>query len=223
MFSFKRKIEELQIRRAERENAKALEEAFGQSLGALQSIFASGPGDLERSRLPNYPGVTYLGRDYRVDAFAQTHHIESHQFPAFFNVVRDGRRETTPLHFVREHGAHSLHTILAHVPKFSGLDVQLLSNDVGLIDALAGKRFNPPAPWIALYEFGPVLHVSQGDENYWLNYVWDPFWESLTLDEQTAFVARARKETAAYISDADWAIWVEGVRMRDARYRALEE
>lgn len=223
MFSFKRKIEELQVRRAERENAKALEKAFGESLRELQSIFASGPGDLQKRQLPDYPRVTYLGRDYRVHASAQVHHIESHQFPAFLNLVREGRRETSHLHFVREHGELSLHTILGRVPKLSGLDVRLLSNDVALIDALAQKRFNPPAPWIALYEFGPVLHVNQGDENYWLNYVWDPFWRSLTLDEQTAFVAVAREETAAYISDADWAIWVESVRMRDARYRVLEE
>lgn len=223
MFSLKRKIEELQARRAEREIAKALEETFGHSLAQLQTIFAGGPECLGKSVLPPYPKATCLDSEYRIDAFAQTHHIESHQFPLFLNLVHEGRKESSHLHFAREHNGHSLHTIITHLPKFSGIDVRLVSNDVDLITALAGMRFNPPAPWIALYELGPVLHVSQGDENYWLNYVWDPFWESLTLEQQTAFIARSRTETVAYISESDWEEWVGSVRMRDARYRKARD
>ncbi|MCM3755460.1 hypothetical protein M3665_26435, partial [Bacillus licheniformis] len=101
--------------------------------------------------------------------------------------------------------------------------VRLLSNDIELIAKLSEQGFHPTPPWIALYEFGPVLHIGQGDPHYWLNYVWDSFWESLSLDEQTSFLKEGREEAGAYISAEDWKLWIQSIRMRDARFRELED
>ncbi|RQS03060.1 hypothetical protein DIE07_32930 [Burkholderia sp. Bp9002] len=137
-------------------------------------------------------------------------------------LVRQGREEVAYFHFMREVDGQSLSTIISPAWRFSERDVRLLSNDVELIAKLSEQRFHPTPPWITLYEFGPILHISQGDPHYWLSYVWDSFWESLSLDEQTSFLEEGRKETGAYISAEDWELWVESIRIRDARFRKLE-
>jgi len=162
------------------------------------------------------PASSWSGR-----AFGLVHHVQPDQFPALLNRVRQGRQEVGYFHFVREVDGQSLNTILSPTWRLSGRDVRLLSNDIELIATLSAQGFHPPPPWITLYEFGPVLHISQGDLHFWLNHVWDPFWESLGLDEQTGFLQEGKKETAAYIPDEDWKLWVESIRMRDARFREL--
>ncbi|RQU40636.1 hypothetical protein DF147_21525 [Burkholderia cenocepacia] len=218
---FKRKIDELQTKRAERESVKSLEDAFGRSIGELQTIFGSGALDLEKQQVPVYPKSIYQG-DAGINAFGLAHHVQPDQFPALLNLVRQGRSEVAHFHFMREVGGQPLSTIISPKWTFAERVVRLLSNDVELIAELSEQGFHPPPPWITLYEFGPVLHVSQGDPHYWLNYVWDSFWESLSLDEQTDFLEAGRKETDAYITTEDWELWVESIRMRDARFRMLE-
>lgn len=222
MSFFKRKVEELQTKRAERESLKNLEDTFGKSLSELQTIFGSGSLDLKKQRLPAYPKPIYQD-DAGIDAFGLIHHVQPSQFPALLNLVRQGREEVAYFHFMREVDGQLLSTLLSPSWRFSERDVRLLSNDVELIAKLSEQGFHPPPPWITLYEFGPVLHISQGDPHYWLNYVWDSFWESLSLDEQTNFLEAGRKETDAYISTEDWELWVESIRMRDARFRKLED
>lgn len=222
MSFLKRKVEELQTRRAEREALKSLEETFGKPLSELRGIFSTGSLDLRGRQLPVYPKPIYQG-DAEINAFGLVHHVQPDQFPALLNLVRQGRQEVAYCHFTREVDGQSLSTIISPTWRFSERDVRLLSNDLELIAALSEQGFHPPPPWVTLYEFGPVLHISQGDQHYWLNYVWDPYWESLSLDEQTSFLDEGRKETVAYISAEDWELWVESVRMRDARYRQLED
>ncbi|RKU00690.1 hypothetical protein C7H84_23700 [Burkholderia sp. Nafp2/4-1b] len=222
MSFFKRKVEELQTKRAERESLKSLEDAFGKSLGELQTIFGSGALDPEQQKLPAYPKPIYQG-DAGINAFGLVHHVQPCEFPAFLNLVRQGRDEITYFHFIREVNTHSLSTIISPTWRFAERVVRLLSNDVELIAKLSEQGFQPTPPWITLYEFGPVLHISQGDPHYWLNHVWDSFWESLSLDEQTRFLEEGRKETSAYISAEDWELWVESIRMRDVRFRKLDD
>lgn len=222
MSFFKRKVEELQTKRAEREILKSLEDAFGKPLGELQTIFGSGSLDLKKQQLPTYPKPIYQG-DAGINAFGLVHHVQPGQFPVLLDLVRQGREEVAYFHFMREVDEQLLSTILSPTWRFSERDVRLLSNDVELIAKLSEQGFHPPPPWITLYEFGPVLHISEGDPHYWLNYVWDAFWESLSLDEQTSFLEEGRKETSDYISAEDWELWVESIRMRDARFRKLED
>ncbi|RQR61367.1 hypothetical protein DIE18_12740 [Burkholderia sp. Bp9125] len=221
MSFFKRRIEALQTKRAERESLKSLEDAFGKPLGELQTIFGSGSLDLRKQQLPAYPKPIYQG-DAGINAFGLVHHVQPGQFPTLLTLVRQGREEVAYFHFMREVDGQSLSTIISPAWRFSERDVRLLSNDVELIAKLSEQRFHPTPPWITLYEFGPILHISQGDPHYWLNYVWDSFWESLSLDEQTSFLEEGRKETGAYISAEDWELWVESIRIRDARFRKLE-
>ena len=222
MSFLKRKVEELQTRRAEREALKSLEETFGKPLSELRGIFGAGSLDLRGRQLPVYPQPIHQG-DAGINAFGLVHHIEPNQFPGLLNFVRQDRQEVAYFHFTREVDGQSLSTILSPTWRFSERDVRLLSNDLELIATLSEQGFHPPPPWMTLYEFGPVLHIGQGDQHYWLNYVWDPFWESLSLDEQTRFLDKARKETVAYISAEDWELWVESIRMRDARFRDLND
>jgi hypothetical protein len=214
----KRKVEELQTRRAERESLKSLEETFGKSLSELRAIFGTGSLDLRGQQLPAYPTPVYQG-DAGINAFGLVHHVQPNQFPALLNLVRQGRKEVAYFHFMREVNGRSLNTIISPTWRFSERDVRLLTNDIGLIVTLSEQGFHPPPPWITMYEFGPVLHITQGNPHYWMNYVWDTFWENLTLDEQTRFLEEGRKETIAYIPAEDWDVWVESIRMRDARYR----
>ncbi|KWF78886.1 hypothetical protein WL93_25070 [Burkholderia diffusa] len=221
MSFFKRKVEELQTKRAERESLKSLEDAFGKSLGELQTIFGTDALDLEKRQLPAYPKPIYQG-DAGINAFGLVHHVLPGQFPTLFNLVRQGREEVAYCHFTRTVDGQSLSTIISSTWRFAERVVRLLSNDVELIAKLSEQGFHPTPPWIALYEFGPVLHMSQGDPHYWLNYVWDSFWESLSLDEQTSFLKEGRKAAGANISAEDWELWVDSIRMRDARFRKLE-
>ncbi|UVE53827.1 hypothetical protein [Burkholderia sp. EMB26] len=222
MSFFKRKVEELQTKRAERESLKSLEDAFGRSLGELQAIFGSGAIDLEQQQLPTYPKPIYQG-DAGINAFGLVHHVQPGQFPALLNLVRQGRDEVAYFHFIREVDGQSLSTIISPTWRFAERVVRLLSNDIELIAKLSEQGFHPTPPWIALYEFGPVLHIGRGDPHYWLNYVWDSFWESLSLDEQTSFLKEGREEAGAYISAEDWKLWIQSIRMRDARFRELED
>ncbi|RQU57105.1 hypothetical protein [Burkholderia cenocepacia] len=222
MSFFKRKVEELQTKRAERESLKSLEDAFGRSLGELQAIFGSGAIDLEQQQLPTYPKPIYQG-DAGINAFGLVHHVQPGQFPALLNLVRQGRDEVAYFHFIREVDGQSLSTIISPTWRFAERVVRLLSNDIELIAKLSEQGFHPTPPWIALYEFGPVLHIGQGAPHYWLNYVWDSFWESLSLDEQTSFLKEGREEAGAYISAEDWKLWIQSIRMRDARFRELED
>lgn len=225
MSFFKRKVEALQTKRAERENLKGFEDIFRKPLAQLQAIFATSVDLGERARkLPSYPGVRHLG-ELGIHAFGLIYHVEPARFPVLLNLVKDGRQEVEYFHFVRDEGGQSsssFHTLVSLESRFSGRDVRLLSDDMELLSTLAMQGFHPPPPWIALFEFGPTLHVSQGDPHDWMGSVWDPFWESLSLDEQARFLENRRKETASFISEDDWQLWVESIRMRDARYREID-
>ncbi|MCA8086318.1 hypothetical protein [Burkholderia cenocepacia] len=60
----------------------------------------------------------------------------------------------------------------------------------------------------------------QGDAQYWYENVWDRYWESLSLIEQDVFVDERRSSALAYLSEEQWAEWIDAIRTRDARYRA---
>ncbi|PRD87839.1 hypothetical protein C6P88_28095, partial [Burkholderia contaminans] len=142
--------------------------------------------------------------------------VEVEQFPVYANLVDTGRERVGPCQFERD---GSLHTFFSSVDRYSGKQVSLLTNDAELVRSVSASRFNPPPPWLAWYELGPLICNLQGEAQYWYENVWDRYWESLGLAEQDVFIQRQRSSTDFYLSGKEWAEWLEAVRTRDARYR----
>jgi hypothetical protein len=222
VFSITGKLKQAGEKHAERNGIRALEQRFDRSLDQLQTLFADGPADLEHVRLPSYPGAV-LNRDIGINAFGLVYDIESAQFPRFLNVVRTTGGEGDWLCFRHETDGHTVTTLFRTESRFRGVSVKMLSNDLELIRLIERERFSPAPPWIAMYEHGPFLLLSQGEEQYWLDHVWTPFWRSLTIDEQGAFVRNARNETRHHISDEQWQDWLIELRGQDPRTRNLDD
>ena len=226
MFSLVRTIEEFGLRQQERrlarqirrERLEALPRIFGPSLAELRTVFGDTPHDLRVAISPDcYPAREYLG-ELGLNAILQTQNIEVNQFPLYLKTIEDHRSQVAPRHFEQD----GLHTFLSCDDECRGRNMRLLSNDVELLDMLATPRFHPPPPWIAWYELGPYRPALQGNAEHWFCHVWDPYWESLSLDTQDEFLETWRPRTQAYISNEDWEKgWVYLVRTRDSRYRAI--
>ncbi|WP_338641081.1 hypothetical protein [Burkholderia pyrrocinia] len=183
----------------------------------LQKIFGRLPEDLRRAfggmsvisrldNMPKYPSVRYLG-DAGFHAFMWTQHMEFPAFPRFLQVVSEGREDVNFMQF--EKGGHT--AFLASSREFTGRNVYLLTNDVGLIDELARRQFSPTPPWIAYPELGPFAAYTQGEEEYWFITVWLPFWNSLSPSERDAYIDERSKDALSYMSKPQWDDWVATV------------
>ncbi|CAG2137999.1 hypothetical protein [Cupriavidus numazuensis] len=225
MLSLVRMIEEFGLRMQERRLARlirrqrlhALPQVFGESLAALQAVFADTPVDLRGANSPNgYPAKEHLG-ELGLNAILLTQNIEINQFPQYLKMLGGGRDQVANHHYESD----GLHTFIAYDDECGGRNVRLLSNDVELLAKVSTSTFHPPPPWIAWYELGPYRPALQGNAEHWFCHVWDPFWESLSLEAQDKFIEASRLRTQAHISNEDWEEgWVYLVRMRDPRYRA---
>ncbi|RQU85410.1 hypothetical protein [Burkholderia cenocepacia] len=208
-----------QSRRASRElfeqQRMAIEELFEADLRYLRETFVGTPETLQSESFPDYPGAVWIG-GFGVKAFCVTQDVEVEQFPAYVNLVVTGRERVGPRQFVRD---GSIHAFFSGVDRCSGKQANLLTNDVELVRSVLAAGFNPPPPWLAWYELGSLIYNLQGDAQYWYEKVWDRYWESLSLIEQDTFVDRRRSSTSAYMSDEEWAEWIDAIRTRDARYR----
>ena len=145
-----------------------------------------------------------------------TQDVEVEQFPVYVNLVAAGRVRVGPRQFARD-GA--IHAFFSCVDRYSGKQVSLLTNDVKLVRSVSAAGFNPPPPWLAWYECGSLIYNLQGDAQYWYENVWDRYWDSLILTEQDAFMDGRRSSANAYLSEAEWAEWIDAIRTRDSRYR----
>ncbi|KWF02821.1 hypothetical protein [Burkholderia pseudomultivorans] len=194
---------------------QAIEQIFEADLAYVREVFAEMPAALRSEPFPDYPGAVWTG-DLGVSAFYVTQDVEVVQFPIYVNLVVKGRERAGPRQFVRD---GSLHTFFSAADRHSGKQVSLLTNDVELVRSVSAAGFNPPPPWLAWYEIGPLILNLQGDAQYWFENVWDRYWESLGLDEQEVFIERQRSSTGAYLSEREWTEWLEAIRTRDVRYR----
>jgi hypothetical protein len=222
VFSITGKLKQAEAKHAGRDRIKSLEQRFGLTFHQLQAFFADGPRDLELAQLPSYP-VAVFNRDIGINAFGLVYDIESVQFPRFLNLVRTTGEEGDWLCFRREIDGHVTCTLLRTESRFRGVSVKMLSNDVELIHSIERERFNPAPPWVAMYEHGPFLFLSQGEEQYWLEHIWTPFWRSLEIEEQGEFVRNARGATRHYISSEQWRDWLIELRGQDPRTRNLDD
>ncbi len=206
-------------RRASRElfeqRRMAIEELFEADLTYLRETFAGTPETLQSESFPDYPRAVWMG-SLGVKAFCVTQDVEVEQFPVYVNLVVAGRMRVGPRQFVRD---GSIHTFFSGVDRYSGKQVSLLTNDVELVRAVSAAGFNPPPPWLAWYELGPLIYNLQGDAQYWYENVWDRYWARLSMAEQDAFIDGRRSPPQAYLSEEEWAEWIDAIRTRDARYR----
>jgi hypothetical protein len=150
-----------------------------------------------------------------IKAFVQIQAIESSHLHAYLNLTQDGRQSPAPRHFVSEPDEEYVrHALLSTKAEFAGEMAYLITNDLELLKTLTSAGFNPPAPWVAFPECGPMIFNLQGDAQYWFENMWDPYWESLSLAEQSDFLTMKKPDGIA-----DWADWVDAIRTRDPRYR----
>ncbi|OXI46700.1 hypothetical protein CFB84_18165 [Burkholderia aenigmatica] len=214
-------IEARQSRRASRElfeqQQVAIEQLLEADLTYLRETFAGTSTALRSESFPDYPGAVWMG-DLGVNAFCVQQDVKVEQFPVFVNLVAAGRERVGPRQFARD---ATPHTFFSSVDRFSGKQVSLLTNDVELVRSVSASGFNPPPPWLAWYELGPLIYNLQGDAQYWYENVWDRYWESLSLAEQDAFIERRRSSINAYLSGEQWAKRLDAIRARDARYRQV--
>ncbi|MFT4067966.1 hypothetical protein [Paraburkholderia sp.] len=157
---------------------EASEQGFGFDTNKLKETFVAGGIPTMSTDLPAYIEVRNL-REIGVNAFLVRQTIEVTQLPSYIMNIRDGRDETDWQHYRRGDS----HTLVRHDQKFAGINMRLLTDDVELVRRLASAGFNPPCPWIASCELGPVVGSLQGNAEYWYptygtNIGWRSVWMS---------------------------------------------
>ncbi|WP_155836174.1 hypothetical protein [Burkholderia sp. AU4i] len=193
---------------------KALEDVFGRTAEALRAGFPAALDLAGRQDLPLYPKAVYLG-DCGVNAFVQHQNMEINAFPRFLSAVREGGEEVDFLFYRRG----DFVSLVRFNDELAGRNVWLLTNDVELMVRLALSRFSPPPPWVAWCEHGPFVTYNQGAPEYWYHNIWEPFWSSLTLEEQDQYIEARGVEVRSYLSDEEWEDWVYTTRRSDPRFR----
>ncbi|WP_155638601.1 hypothetical protein [Burkholderia cepacia] len=219
MFSLSRAIEEFSIRRQEKVLTKkfeagrinALEHVFNVPMETLKGLFSNAIEDFKL----DYPRVENLG-SIGIEAFLVTVNVEVNSFPLCLNLIKKGKKEISHNHF--EQGGK--HTLVAHDDEFGGRNIRVLTNDVELVKSLADAKYGPPPPWVVWYDLGPHPY-NQGNEEHWSAYVWNPYWLSLSLEEQDKFIESWRDRTKAYISDEEWDSWIFKIRFADPKSKFL--
>jgi len=200
------------------EKGTTLERLFGRSMSDLRALFNSGDSSSTMPSItsPSYPAIQWQG-DAGIDAYLHWQNIEIDQFPLYLNAVRDLMHESETVWMQFSDGKH--HALVRYSDELAGRNVHILSNDARLIERLALPRFSPPPPWIFHYEHGPFLSYNQGAPEYWFLHIWLPFWLSLSLEDQSRYLAQQRERTKSYITEEEWADWVYAVKGKDPRTR----
>jgi len=209
-------------RRYYKEQAEAIERVFGKSVEALRKLFPMAEPRL-RDIGSSDSQDKFLDK-LDVNALVHTEEVSPEQFPLMMSLLNKGREEVSLGQFERSTGGQLKRSLLATEDRFSGKTVRLLTNDIELLNSIVEAKFSPPPPWVVWLELGPASAVArQGDAEYWYDFVWDKFWNKLSLAEQEQYVVQWREKTKPNISEADWNDWVLMVRMRDPKYREVDD
>ena len=82
---------------------------------------------------------------------------------------------------------------------FNGHVVHLITDQTDLISSIISSNFHPPKPELSFPEISPLEYGSlQGNLDFWFNWLWLPYWQYLSKEEQ--------KELAI---SADWVEFIE--------------
>jgi hypothetical protein len=200
------------------ENGTPLERLFGRSMLELRELFNAAGSGAAKPIMPSasYPVVKWQD-DFDINAFLHWQHIEIDQYPLYLKTVRDLMRESDTEWMTFSDGKH--HALVKYSDELAGRNVYVLSNDARLIERLALPRHSPPPPWIFHFEHGPFLPCNQGAPEYWFDHIWLPFWLSLSLEDQSLYLAQQEQRTKSYITSEEWGDWVYAVRRKDPRTR----
>jgi hypothetical protein len=174
------------IRRTRTESTERL---FAQKVDVLKIAFGPTPDPSIEAQRPDRLDALYLG-SIGLDASVQAYAADMDALPDFMGLLRTGRSEAAPGHLIDQHGDNSrLHTYFAIEPWFGGKRVHVLSNDNDLFARLTDAHVRPPPPWVALPDFQPPSVLLQGDQQFWFENVWDPYFQPLTREERAAYLA----------------------------------
>lgn len=205
-----------------KDQAKTVERYFSEDIKNLKEWFDFGKVNLEDASYPDRQDVNLS--KIGVNALVHTEEVMIEQFPLLVTLIKKGREEVAFCHYIRHAGDITYRTIFATEDRFGGRATRILTNDLELLKAIADSRFRPPPPWLVWFQLGPNCSIErQGDTEFWFSYIWDRFWTRLGLEDQAKYVADWREQTRSYISDKDWDDWVFLMRMRDPKYRELED
>lgn len=87
-----------------------------------------------------------------------------------------------------EHSTNETSLILNQYIDFSGVCINLVTNDNALIMALVNFKSTPPNPWESFPDIDPdTLGSLQGNIDFWCNYFWRPYWLSLSDTERLQY------------------------------------
>lgn len=201
---------------------ESVERVFGEKIQVLRKLFPLGEYELDETDYQDPQDKSLI--DIGVNALVHTEEMSCEQFPLLIHLLKRGREEVRFRHFERKWGGITCLAMLATEDRFSGKTARILTNDIELLKSIASARFHPLPPWIVWYELGPSSAIErQGDPDFWFSYVWDRFWNNLSLPVQARYVADWRERTRSYITDEEWEEWVFLVRMRDPKYRDSED
>jgi hypothetical protein len=191
---------------------KAFEELFGESFETLQSVFRESLLPRAVEALPAYPRSVSQEKQ-GLNAVVIQLHIAVSEYARCLSAIRRGYEQVAIMHFQKD----TLHSLVTYKDELGGRNIYILTNALELAHALAGLRFGPLPPWELWAHFGPFHSYRQGPEEYWFIYIWEPFWSSLTIEQQDSYFAARRASNREYISDAEWEDWKLRITFGDER------
>lgn len=81
----------------------------------------------------------------------------------------------------------------AIIHEFKGLTINLITNNIQLLNDIDSAKLDTRPPWIVFPELDPrYLGSLQGDMDYWFCYIWDPFWNNLSLEERKSYFSKTK-------------------------------
>lgn len=86
--------------------------------------------------------------------------------------------------------------------ELGGVVVELITNCIGLMDALDALQLDPVPPWLAFPRVEPAAFGSLPPQmDYWWSQLWLPFWSSLDIAQRQIYLERSA-------ASADWRAFI---------------
>ncbi|ARK80142.1 hypothetical protein BOC40_06685 [Burkholderia pseudomallei] len=198
MFSLKNA---LMARRIRTERNNTFERLFGLGAKALRQTYCdSGSRSLRQPDIA-YPAVQNLA-EVGINAFFAQFQVRESDAAPLAQAATHGYEPAGGAAYSKVTGGAHFRIHLSRTPKFAGVVVSLVSDDVEVFHRIAEHRIPPPAPWTVFTHLDPLeLGPLQGDVAYWWRQFWRPFWNSLSATERGVYLISNN-------ASADWAACV---------------